>query len=184
MDHQHFAAVRRLMKLGYVACWVHVCQLRVLVEDRNDGLFAAGMICLHEFAHGFAWSLVAACSTFFASVGNSLDDLSVAALVSDDDWAGGVALGPDAGVGVGAKFEQDLAHFQIATKDGHVHGTHLAAAEVNDLGTTSQEFAGGGEIAAFDRFVQFVCGNPVDGGLQLGPAFEAVRAREDELGVV
>ena len=66
---------------------------------------------------------------------------------------------------------------EIATEDGHVQGAHFATAK-STTRAAREEFAGGREVAAFDRLVQFLCGDAVDSGLELGPAFEAVRARE------
>ena len=113
-----------------------------------------------------------------------VDDLVVAAVAGEDVRAGRVPLGPDAAVRVGSEFEQQLGHVEITPQDGHVQRPHFAAAQIDNLRASREEIAGRLEVAAFGGLVQPGRGDAVDGGLQLGPALEAIGPRQHELRVV
>ena len=56
-----------------------------------------------------------------------------AAIARDHVGTGRVPFGPNPCVGIGVKLQKQLGHLKIASQDGHVEGTHLAASQVHNL---------------------------------------------------
>jgi hypothetical protein len=66
----------------------------------------------------------------------------------------------------------------------HVEGTHLSSAEIDDFRAPREEEARGLSIASFDRFMELRRGDTIDRGLELWPALESIRARDNEPRIV
>ncbi len=143
---------------------------------RANRFLIAGPRSLFEFAGGFGGTLGPAFSPLRTSRPDRVDDLGVATVVRDR-----VGACPYTASRIGSKFEQQFGHCEIALQDGDLQGAHLATAE---FGATREKFVYLRQIAALGGLMQFGGRDSVDGGVKLGPAFEAVRAREGELGIV
>jgi hypothetical protein len=117
------------------------------------------------------------------------DDLVVAALLGDGARAGRVAVGPDAIARVGAGLEQQPRHLDIARHHRDVERADFEAGrsavqQIDDFRPAREQRTHRAEVALFHGLVQPLRRDPLDGGLQLRPALEPVRARQDELCVV
>lgn len=184
LDYQPLPAARGQMEHRGTVGQAPIRELRVLVEHRHHRLFAAGGVGLLNFAPDFSGQFGTAHSALLKSRVNCVGDLLVATVARDHARAGSIPIGPDPGVRVGSKFEEQLGHLKIPPLDRHVERAHFASALVDNLRPPREKFTGGLEIASRRGLVQFRGGHSVHCRFQLRPAFETIRPREDELGIM
>ena len=107
--------------------------------------------------------------------------------VADAKQGFAVLANPKSGAKTVGQFMAEGMPFPDALKKtmAQLKGKSFATApQIDNLGAARKKIAGGLEIAALDGLVQFRGGGTVDGGPQFRPAFEAIRSRQHELGVV
>ena len=112
-----------------------VGELRMLVEDGDDRLLAAGEMRRAQLAYSVVRRIRTALAALRQRGPHEGVDFRVTALPRDHARSRCVAIRPDAALGIGSVVEQQAHERGVAAQHGHVQRAHLATAEIDDLGT-------------------------------------------------
>jgi hypothetical protein len=115
------------------------------------------------------------------------NDVVIAPVFGEHEGGGGVTVGIDARPRVGALLHLKVHHFRRAIHDGKVNRASLIAVghgHVGQFRASVEHAASLGEVVGADSIRKAPNGDTVDVGFELGPAFEAVGAGKNQLGIV
>src|SRR4030095_10747013 len=187
--HPQEAVLRRTVQHRHAVWWAHAGKSGLGLEHGDHRLLAAGHHGVAETTHAIALRVDAARAALLFLRGHQCDDLAVPAFLGDRARAGRVSVGPDAVARVRSRFEQQSRHLDVTRHDRDMDGAYFEARrslaqEIHDLCPPREQLTNRAEVAFLHGLVQPLRRDTLDGGFQLRPALEPVRARPHELRVV